>query len=147
MEQRSNLTKPKLAGINPYFIELNTGAYLSRKAVNEGTELDLEERDRNGWLASPKQRPTRLRSWKRSYWDWASSLSLFSYSGSEFLLEKTGIELWLMKVWYVLNSPKSLNRLTPSLKIPQRKQAASQSAHSILSQLFSFPFTTGRRGI
>lgn len=32
-------------GINPYFIELNTGAYLSRKAVNEGTELDLKERE------------------------------------------------------------------------------------------------------
>lgn len=32
-------------GINPYFIEWNTGAYLSRKAVNEGTELDLEERE------------------------------------------------------------------------------------------------------
>lgn len=34
-------------GKNPYFIEFHTGAYLSRKAVNEGTELafDLEERD------------------------------------------------------------------------------------------------------
>ncbi|KAF1856608.1 hypothetical protein Lal_00038474 [Lupinus albus] len=32
-------------GRNPYFIELNTGAYLYRKAVNEGTELDLEERE------------------------------------------------------------------------------------------------------
>ncbi|KAK7298485.1 hypothetical protein VNO77_46946 [Canavalia gladiata] len=34
-----------MTSVMPNFIEWNTGAYLSRKAVNEGTELDLEERE------------------------------------------------------------------------------------------------------
>lgn len=47
MEQRSNFPKLAVEGLEPYFIEFNTGVYLSRKAVNEGTELafDLEERE------------------------------------------------------------------------------------------------------
>jgi hypothetical protein len=57
MEERSNLPKPKLAveGKKSIPTLFNTiieyhfipGAYLSRKAVNEGTELafDLEERE------------------------------------------------------------------------------------------------------
>lgn len=110
------------------FLDLFVNWELNKKCSPGISEEGLRQRVQ--LLNWSGEAPTRLSSWKRSYWAWASSLTLFSYSGSEFPLEKTGIEsgvmsglslyciserrnpsflirrflsyhVWLIKVWYV----------------------------------------------